>query len=372
MRPAHLYVHVPFCARRCSYCDFAIAVRRVVPVDEYLRLIDGELDLRFTGEQPWPARTIYLGGGTPSRLGPDGVARLMDSLTHRLQMRSDAEITIEANPDDVNEAAARAWRAAGINRVSLGVQSFDDRALQWMHRVHDARSIAPAVDALKSAGFRDVSVDLIFSLPANLHRNWERDLEQALLLDPTHVSLYGLTVEAHAPLGRWVARGEAVEAPEESYELEFLAAHDVLTHAGFEHYEVSNFAKPGHRACHNSAYWQAVPYAGVGPGAHEFDGAHRRWNVGAYAEWVRKLEAGTDPIEDMETLTDENRSAESVYLGLRTIDGLRINENERVHVARWIDAGWATIDTDDLLVLTPTGWLRLDSLAADLTLFRSR
>jgi oxygen-independent coproporphyrinogen-3 oxidase len=203
-----------------------------------------------------------------------------------------------------------------------------------------------------------------------LNRDWAADLEQAIELSPTHVSLYGLTVEAHAPLGRWVARGEATEAPEERYEAEFLLADQRLTSAGFEHYEVSNFGKPGHRARHNFAYWTGVSYAGIGPGAHEFDGDERRWNTGNYVEWVRRLESAVDPIEGSERLTEENRIAEAVYLGLRTVDGLEVSDREREYVARWIAAGWARLD-GARLVITPSGWLRLDALATDLTLFRS-
>lgn len=372
MRPAHIYVHIPFCARRCSYCDFSIAVRRVVPVDEYLRLLEREFDLRYGGDTPWPVRTLYFGGGTPSRLGPDGIDRLMAALRKRVMLEPGAEVTIEANPDDVTPDAARAWRDAGINRVSLGAQSFDDRALKWMHRVHDSDSIGAAFATLARAGFEDISLDLIFALPGNLNRDWRNDLTQAIALGPSHVSLYGLTVEPHAPLGRWVARGEVVEASEEHYESEFLLADEVLSTAGFEHYEVSNFAKPGRRARHNFSYWRGVAYAGLGPGAHEFAPPERRWNVGAYAEWVRRLESGADPIGGSESLTDENRIAEGVYLGLRTLEGLSISDAEATYAHRWIEAGWASLLSGNRLALTPNGWLRLDSIAADLTLFRSR
>lgn len=372
MRPAHIYIHIPFCARRCSYCDFAIAVRKVVPVDEYLLGLDRELDLRFGGETLWPVKTLYLGGGTPSRLGPEGISRLMSAIQKRVSLDRVAEVTIEANPDDVTLDAARAWRAAGINRVSLGAQSFDDRALSWMHRVHDAASIPVAFEALRDAGFDDVSLDLIFALPESLDRDWRRDLTQAIALRPSHVSLYGLTVEPHAPLGRWVARGDVIESPEERYEAEFLTADEMLTAAGFEHYEVSNFAQPGRRARHNFSYWQGVAYAGLGPGAHEFAPPLRRWNVGAYAEWIRRLESGTDPVDGSETLTDENRIAETVYLGLRTVDGLTASAAESLHAQRWVEAGWAKLLPTNRLGLTPDGWLRLDSIAADLTLFRSR
>ena len=371
MRPAHLYVHVPFCARRCVYCDFAIAVRREVPVDEFIGAVERELDLRFPGNAEWPLDTLYFGGGTPSRLGAEGLSRLVRLIRDRAQLRGGAEVTIEANPDDVSPDSARSWRDAGINRVSLGAQSFDNAALEWMHRVHDADAIRAAVDALRGAGIDDISLDLIFSLPESVPRDWRRDLDLALSLDPTHVSLYGLTIEPDAPLGKRVARREVTEAPEERYEREFMLADEVLARAGFEHYEVSNFGKPGHRARHNFSYWLGVPYAGIGPGAHEFDGATRRWNVGAYAQWVRLLADGADPAEGSETLTPDNRVAESVYLGLRTADGLVITDPERLHVQPWVVAGWART-TGSRLTLTASGWLRLDSLAADLTLFRSR
>lgn len=370
MRPVHIYVHIPFCARRCVYCDFSIAVRKVVPVDEYLVALERELNVRFPGDAPWPVETLYFGGGTPSHLGPDGVARMMKLFRSRIQLVPDAEVTIEANPDDTSAADAVAWRAAGINRVSLGAQTFDDATLAWMHRVHGASEIESSFGNLRRAGFSDVSLDLIFALPSSLNRDWRRDLERAIALAPTHISLYGLTVEPHAPLGRWVARGEAVEAPEERYESEFLLADELLAGAGFEHYEVSNFAKPGHRARHNFSYWRGVPYAGLGPGAHEYDGRCRRWNVGSYADWVRRLAAGSDPREGDEELTEANRVAETVYLGLRTANGLGLAVGEVEHVAPWVEAGWARM-RGSTLALTPLGWLRLDSLAADLTLLRS-
>lgn len=370
MKPAHLYVHVPFCARRCVYCDFAIAVRRDVPTDEFLEAIERELDLRFGSADDWSLDTLYFGGGTPSRLGSDGMRRLMEAILRRARLMPGAEVTIEANPDDVMDLDPAVWRKSGINRVSLGVQTFDDAALTWMHRVHDAAAVPASIDKLRAAGFDDLSLDLIFSLPESVKRDWRSDLERAISFEPTHVSLYGLTVEPDAPLGKWVARGDIAEAPEERYEREFLLADDVLGGAGYEHYEVSNFAKPGHRARHNSAYWRSVPYAGIGPGAHGFDGFTRRWNVGAYAEWQRRLAARQDPQAGSETLTAENRVAEAVYLGLRTIDGLEATKEVLAHVAPWVTAGWARLDGRRLW-LTPLGWLRLDSLAADLTLFGS-
>ena len=354
------------------YCDFAIAVRRHVPVDEYIAAIERELALRFPAGDHWKVETIYLGGGTPSRLGGDGVTRLLEVLMRRVELRPGGELTIEANPDDVTLDAARSWHAAGVNRLSLGGQSFDDDVLRWMHRTHDAATIGRAVDTARAGGIADISLDLIFALPDQIQRSWDDDLRAAVELEPTHLSLYGLTTEPATPLGRWRDRGLVTEALDERYEREFLRAHDTLTAAGFEHYEVSNFARPGRRARHNSSYWSGAPYAGLGPGAHEYDGSLRRWNVDAYVEWVRRLGQGIDPIAEQETLDAENRAAERVYLGLRTSDGLRLRGAELVRVREWVDAGWGTVSVDGRLTLTSLGWLRLDSLAADLTLAGSR
>jgi oxygen-independent coproporphyrinogen-3 oxidase len=369
--PRHVYVHVPFCGRRCSYCDFSIVVRRETPVGEYANALEKELSLRFPANDLWPVETLYFGGGTPSRLGT-GAARIIEMLRGRMQPIEGAEITLEANPEDVSAETVNAWRDAGVNRLSLGSQSFDDNVLKWMHRTHDASAIGKALDVARRAGIDNISLDLIFALPERTRRSWETDVSRALDLEPSHLSLYGLTIEPHTPLGRQHGRGDVVESPEEQYETEFMHAHDALTAAGLEHYEVSNFGRPEMHSRHNSSYWRAVPYAGLGPSAHEFNGAERRWNARAYVDWLHRLDANTDPIEEAESLTEENRAAEEVYLGLRTTNGLLISEPEVAHVQPWIDAGWADLTNDRRLVLRPLGWLRLDALAADLTVLRSR
>lgn len=369
----HLYVHVPFCARRCSYCDFAIAVRAHVPVAEYADALGRELRLRHA-DGSLALDTLYFGGGTPSRLGGPGVAAAIAAVREVATLNPDAEITLEVNPDDVTPAALEDWARAGVNRLSIGSQSFSDEALGWMHRTHSAAGIADAVGQARAAGFDNFSLDLIFALPTGVTRSWNDDLARALELEPAHLSLYGLTVEPHTPLARWQTRGEVEEAPEERYEAEFLRAHTELAAAGFRHYEVSNFARPGRESRHNSSYWRGVPYAAVGPSAHSFDGARRRWNVPAYAGWVRALAAGGDPAGGSEELTPDNRLAETVYLGLRTDHGLPLlDDGERSLVAPWIAAGWAVMRTpEDPLRLTPLGWLRLDALATALTVHRTR
>jgi oxygen-independent coproporphyrinogen-3 oxidase len=420
MPPAHLYVHVPFCARRCSYCDFSIAVRSQTPIEEYTTALKAELSQGSVDGATLD--TVYLGGGTPSRLGGAGVTAVLDAIRSRAKFAYKAEVTIEANPDDVNDIAVAQWVAAGVNRISLGAQSFDDGVLEWMHRTHDSSQIARAVETIRRAGIENISLDLIFALPAHLNRDWKNDVQRALDLAPTHVSLYGLTVEAYTPIARWADRGAVVEGSETQYEEEFLHAHEAMSEAGFDHYEVSNFSLPGKASRHNSAYWTGVPYAGVGPSAHSFDGAVRRWNVAAYAEWVRRLAGPTaalDPTAGLdlnavldpkalpdlraahqqaivlesasgldrksivageESLTAENREAEEVYLGLRTSRGLAIDETELTLVEPWRNAGWAELDPSPgvpgvssgfRLRLTPTGWLRLDSIAASMAANRS-
>jgi oxygen-independent coproporphyrinogen-3 oxidase len=374
MAPAkHLYVHVPFCARKCSYCDFAIAVRRTIPVKEYLDSLSAELELRLRGTPLSSLGTIYLGGGTPSKLGPDGVTQLLDMIRGAagVELEATAEITMEANPEDVTPAAAAAWIAAGVNRLSLGVQSFDARTLAWMHRTHEAEAARRATDAARTAGFDDISLDLIFALPRDLERNWAADLAKALRLQPDHLSLYGLTVEPGTPLGKWTARGDVVEAPEETYTTEFLLGRKTLMSAGFEHYEVSNFARSAKRSRHNSAYWRRVPYLGIGPSAHSFDGASRRWNEREYEAWKTRALKGEDPVAGSEQLTAENEAAEVVYLGLRTAEGLTTVAADHPAVDEWVKKHWASLDRGRLVLLAE-GWLRLDSLATALTVARSR
>lgn len=371
MPPRHVYVHVPFCARRCAYCDFAIAVRREIPVADYLGGLRRELDLRYADAGAWPVDTIYFGGGTPSLLGGEGVRAALDLLRERTTPEPDAEITIEANPDDVTPSAVAAWREAGVNRLSIGAQSFDERVLAWMHRTHSAEAIGHAVAAARDGGITNLSLDLIFSLPEVLPRDWARDIDLAIALEPEHLSLYGLTVESHTPLGRWRDRGEVREAPEERYESEYLLAHERLGAGGLEHYEVSNFGRPNRHSRHNASYWRAVPYAGLGPSAHAFDGTRRRWNVAPYEAWRSRLVDGEDPVAGEETLDESNRTAEAVYLGLRTREGLDLAGEELAVAESWLAAGWGALE-DRRLRLTALGWLRLDALAADLTLRRSR
>jgi oxygen-independent coproporphyrinogen III oxidase len=314
--------------------------------------------------------TVYLGGGTPSALGPE-VARLLEVLSEFMTFSASAEVTLEANPEHVTQMAASAWRTAGVNRLSLGAQSFDAAALRWMHRTHRVDDITRAYDAARGAGVENVSLDLIFALPEKIGRDWSEDLSRAIQLRPAHLSLYGLTVEPATPLGRWVERGETVAADDAIFEREFLDAHAAATAAGYEHYEVSNFALPGARSRHNGSYWTGESYAGLGPSAHELNGNARRWNTAAYVAWRQALSAGRDPVAGSEQLTRENQDTERVYLGLRTIDGLVLEPGDDRVIDSWEEQRWVERRAERA-VLTPRGWLRLDTLAADLTYARSR
>ena len=364
--PPHVYVHVPFCGRRCSYCDFSIAVRKQVPASRFVDAIQAELVTRSIGASSGPLASVYLGGGTPSKLGASiaDITKLISTIARR-PLAELGEVTVEANPEDVSISNVQAWRHGGVNRVSLGAQSFEPDVLAWMHRTHSSQMIRQAVEILRGEGIGNISLDLIFALPDQLHRDWRRDLEAAIALEPKHLSVYGLTVEPHTPLGRWTDRGGVANAGEERYEAEFLTADRQLAEAGFAHYEVSNYAKRGAESVHNSAYWSGARYLGLGPSAHGFDGECRRWNARDYTRWLELVEAGTDPVEGDETLWPAEVEAERIFLGLRTTAGLAATDREFERAAPWIAEGWARRE-GDRLILTPRGWLRMDSLAASL------
>lgn len=371
MKPEHLYLHVPFCTRRCSYCDFAVQAVREPPVAAWLDAIDAELG-QVAEAEGWSGRlalrTIYVGGGTPSLLGPDAMAALRRRLERHAVWGDDVEWTAEANPESFDTALARAWREAGVNRVSLGAQTFHAEALRWMGRLHGPDGPARAVDAARRAGIDNYSIDLIFGLPSRLGRDWAADLERALALEPAHISLYGLTAEPATPLGRWVGTGRERLADEAVYEAEYLTAAERLSTAGFTHYEVSNFARPGRESRHNTAYWTGAAYLGLGPGAHSFLPPVRRWNLRDWEDYRRTVATGASPVADRENLDAAAARLERIWLGLRTTAGLPLpgpgTAWDRI-IARWVQHGWAE-RPGQTVRLTPAGWLLLDRLALEL------
>lgn len=371
MRPRSLYVHVPFCSRRCSYCDFAVQATRQAPTESWLQAVGREGEL-LAAERGWTAPlrldTLYIGGGTPSLLGPGAMAALAERLRPFAEWETSLlEWTCEANPESFGAELAADWRSAGVNRLSLGVQSFHAPTLRWMGRLHGPDGPARAVLAARGAGFRSVSVDLIFGLPEKLGRHWGDDLDRALELEPEHISLYGLTAEAGAPLGRWVREGRERLADEDRYADEYLLAHERLTAAGFEHYEVSNFALPGHASRHNRTYWTGDPYAALGPGAHALYPPLRRWNLRGWDAYRSALEAGRLPVDGEETLAPADTAMERVWLGLRQRSGLPLvdfTSAQRALAREWERHGWAHSDGGRLR-LSARGWLLLDRLAVE-------
>ena len=362
----HLYLHVPFCARKCSYCDFAIAVRRQVPSSAYADAVLREWAM-WQGHAAWnessEIETIYFGGGTPSLLDPLELSRILEGIHGQKPVNAQAELTLEVNPDDVTAERARVWRSLGLNRISLGVQSFDPVVLAWMHRTHTAADVPRAVATLRAHGFANISLDLIYALPPDLGRDWARDLDEAFALEPEHLSLYGLTVEERTPVARWVARGQTTRSDDETYAREFIVADSALRASGYQHYEVSNASKPGFRSRHNSAYWRRRPFIGLGPSAHSGFGRERRWNIREWTAYETAIGQGQGAMEGSESLDDAAVALEDLYLGLRTSEGVPESTLPARTVRSWLAEGWA-VRSDGRITLSAEGWLRLDALVA--------
>ena len=365
----HLYVHVPFCLRRCSYCDFAVTAVNAAPTDAWLDAIRRELaQVRAQHGDDNVLDTIYVGGGTPSLIGGAGMRGLADAIRETFTWAPDVEWTAEANPETLTRDVASEWKDAGVNRISLGAQTFNENALRWMGRMHGIEGPGRAVGYARDAGIDNISVDLIFGLPARFERDWRADLERVIDLGPEHVSLYGLTAEKNTPLGRWVAEGREALADEEQYVDEYLLAVEKLGAAGYEHYEVSNFGRPGLRSRHNQAYWRGVPYVGLGPGAHSYVHPVRYWNVRDWKQYADQLAAGESARADEEIVESETASLERAWLGLRTNDGLALDllsPAQRSKVGEWERRGLAAV-SDGLVRLTAQGWLLLDRLVVEL------
>ena len=366
-----VYVHAPFCARRCGYCDFAVTVRRTGDADAWARALARELDaVRAEGLFALaPALgSLYVGGGTPSLLGPAAMRALVEVLGRERLRAAELEWTAEANPESFTAEVARGWAAQGLNRLSLGVQTFHEPTLRWMGRLHGAEGARRAVEVARAAGIDNLSVDLIFGLPSGLGRPWREDLVRVLDLDVPHVSLYGLTVEPGTPLGRAVADGREPSVDEEQYREEFLLAAELLTGAGYDHYEVSNFARPGAESRHNLVYWRGGAYLGLGNSAHSYAHPLRRWNVRGWDDYQARLAAGGTAEAERETLDEGATALERVWLGLRTSTGYPLEAagaTARSLVEVWTRGGLALVDKRRVR-LTPRGWLLLDRLAVEL------
>lgn len=318
---AGLYFHIPFCRRICAYCDF-FRVADLSGLPLALQTMHAEMDeLRdFLHEQT--IRTIYFGGGTPSLVEPQHVQSLIDHAARLWDCSGVGEITLEANPDDITPEYVRALRSTAINRVSLGVQSFDDEELRLMNRRHTAAGAVEAVRRLQDAGIDNITIDLIFGVDGFGDRVLERSLEQALALDVQHVSAYHLTIEPGTAFHRRQQRGQMRVVEEERSEQEYALIHRRLTEAGYEHYEVSNYALPGYRAQHNASYWHGAEYLGIGTGAHSFNGRVRRWSQQTVAEYARERRY------EVEHLSEQDRRNEYVMTALRCAEGIDLEAFE--------------------------------------------
>lgn len=307
---AGIYIHIPFCKSRCIYCGFysttGLELRR-----HYIDALCREWQLRQQ-ELKEPLDTIYLGGGTPSQLTSEQLRQLFAALPH-----ATTEVTIECNPDDVSASYAAALSQLPINRVSMGAQTFDDQRLRFLHRRHTSAQVLQAVQHLRDAGIRNISIDLMYGFPDETQEDWQRDIDAAIALNVEHISAYCLMVEEDTPLYHMRTNPCDEESERQMYELLI----DKLTAAGYEHYEISNFARPGYRSRHNSSYWHDVPYIGLGAAAHSYDGQGRQWNVADIQQYIKAIERGCIPCE-REELDNDTHYNDRVTVALRTSDGL--------------------------------------------------
>jgi len=377
--PEALYLHFPFCVHRCHYCDFSVRRSPTPPVGAWLDAVSAELEFWF-GRTGWPApaplSTLFVGGGTPSLLGADGMRALRERLRPWFGIGEGVEWTAEANPASFTPEIAAAWRETGVTRVSLGVQALDDGALAWLGRLHDAAGAIAALRAARHGGIADVNADLLFGLPEEIARNLDSEVARAVDEGVTHVSAYGLTIEPRTPLAKWVRSGRITPTPDAIYGDEYRYLSRGLETAGFAHYEVSNFARPGHECRHNWYYWNRAPYLGVGPSAHGFLPPYRLWNAFRWDRYRAVVSRAAGAIEGWERLSASDVELERVWLGLRTRKGLGEAEWSRAvdgldGPRRWETAGWIE-RRGDRVVATVEGWLRMDAMVTEIVREESR
>lgn len=315
---ASAYVHIPFCARVCPYCDFTVVAGRDDVVDRYLIALAADI----ASMPPWrQLDAVFIGGGTPSRIGADRVGLVVAAIDDVHGLASCAEVTIEANPEDIDQASAVAFREVGVTRISLGVQSFDDAVLAVLGREHDAARGTAAVEAAQGAGFDSVSVDLIFGHPMETEGSWASSVQQAIDLGVDHVSTYSLTVEPGTDLWREVRRGATEPDPDDQAD-RWQAAESMLSAAGFERYEVSNHARPGHHCRYNAAVWAQADYLAFGVGAHGFRDGIRTANVRRLDTYLERVEAGIGPVQTADPVDGWAAEQERLMLGLRRAGGV--------------------------------------------------
>ena len=372
-----LYLHIPFCSAICPYCDFAVLTGGPERRRRFVDHLISEISLWAPDRAVFEGiDTLYFGGGTPSALASEDIARILGAVRENLSVQNDAWVSFEANPEDVHAESVRAWRDLDVRFLSLGIQSFDRDALRFLGRRHGPEEGRRSVEIASAAGFDTISIDLIYGLPGQPFEIWRRTLEQAVALGPDHISCYQLTFHEGTPFGFRLAKGKMSELPEEQQAEIFLFTHEYLRDHGYPAYEVSNFARsPEHRSRHNQKYWHHVPYLGLGPSAHSFSGTHRWWNERKLEPYEKRIEKGERPVAGSEELTREDLALEALMLGLRTVDGIDLDDflerygvdlrkrNEPL-IERLVERGLLRVE-GDRLIPTLAGLAVTDSLARD-------
>lgn len=360
-----LYVHVPFCSSKCPYCDF-YSINAPKLISKWLAGVQRESQLYKGDFQSF--NTLYLGGGTPSVLSPETLAELLVILKSSFNIEPKSEITIEVNPEDATHDYIEAMLKAGVNRVSLGVQSFRDEELTFLGRRHDAARAEKAARIIREAGCDNLGLDLMFALPGQTMQDWMFTLKKGVSLQPEHLSCYGLTIERGTKFAAMAERGEFIPASEETFSNMFIRTSEYLEQAGYEHYEISNYSKgPAGRSRHNQKYWFHTPYLGLGPSAHSFNNGTRWWNERSVKKYCSALEQNRTPVSGRESLTDEQLELETIFLGLRTNKGINLNlalsqPSGSQKVEKWQADSLAEIK-DQKLILTRKGMVFADRLA---------
>lgn len=371
---AGIYIHIPFCKQACHYCDFHFSTntRLKVPM---LQAIAIELRMRKEYMGSVQVQSIYLGGGTPSLLEASALETLLALIAQHFSLSEVMEITLEANPDDLTLAKLQALRAIGINRLSIGVQSFQDSVLRHLNRAHDSQKAIASVRLAREAGFDNLSIDLMYAIPGASQEIWEANLATALQLQPEHIAAYCLTIEKNTVFGRWHARGKLKAVEEEVAAKQFETLVEVLTTHHYEHYEISNFSQPGYYSRHNTNYWKQGHYLGVGPGAHSYDGATRQYNVAHNQRYIDSLQRGMVPCT-IEILTRKDHINEYVMTSLRTqwgcdMEWLKtqyayvLEQTKSTYLKQLMDNKLAVVHGKKLL-LTRHGKLLADQITMDL------
>jgi len=366
-----IYIQVPFCQTKCTYCNFHTGVVSRDRYEPYAAAVCREILGTAEPEKGRPVDTVYFGGGTPSLLAPAALARIVETLSRRFDLADDREVTLEADPETITAEKAAAWLEAGFNRVSLGVQSFDDRELQAAGRMHRRADVYRANEFLRAAGFANISMDLIAGLPHQTRETWDDSVAELLGVRPEHVSIYMLEIDEGSRLGKESLAGgsrySAGAIPTDDAMADFYeSACARLAAAGYEHYEISNWALPGFRSRHNLKYWRREPYLGLGAGAHSFDGATRWANVHDSARYVACIEQGTSPREQIELVTPEQALDEEFFLGLRQLEGIDLARIEATYGANGLRARFATL-RDRIAALREQGLVELDGTRLRLT-----